>query len=123
MSARRRCGALALAAVLAAGGCTSFKTVELPPGTLKEEIVAGNVVKPGDRIRVTRRVGEPVSFRVTGIRDGLLLGEGVSVAIEEIEALESREYSAGKTVALVGGISAATVALMLVALSSVAFMM
>lgn len=117
-----RRGYLLLAAVLMLGGCTSFKTVDLPADTLPGEIVAGNVVKPGDRVRVTRRGAEPVSFRVTEVRDGLLLGKGVSVPIDEIETLESREYSTGKTVALAGGVSAGAVVLMLVALSGMAFM-
>ncbi|MEZ5560009.1 MAG: hypothetical protein R3E86_15870 [Pseudomonadales bacterium] len=121
MSARQ--AALLLAAGLAAVGCTSLKPVDLPAAALHSEILAGNLVRPGDRIRVRTQDGEQVSLRVVEVREGTIVGKGTQVPVASITQLESRDFSAAKTAALAGGISGTVLIGMLVALSSMAFMM
>lgn len=88
------CAVTLLAAI---GGCTTLRPVDLEIAQLREEIRVGNVVRPGERIRVTTESGDVREFRLEAVHNDSLVGDGVTVPIGEITALEAREHSAGKT--------------------------
>ncbi len=93
-----------LVACTALSGCTSLRQVQLDKNRLHEEILSGNVVAIGDRIRITTSSGKQLTFRVTDIRDETLIGKKVTVAVRDIEKLESRNFSYAKTGALTSGV-------------------
>ena len=85
-------------------GCTTLHRVEGPPEQIQEQIRAGHLVAPGDRVRVTTRDGAAQSFRVAEVgSDGKLIGKDrKQVAIGDIVTLEKRQTSWIKTGLLIG---------------------
>lgn len=94
---------IALLVVLVCCGCTSLKPVEMSPETLQQQISSGELVKPGDNVRVVTTDGKRHDFDIIAIGDGLIVGESVSLAISDIVAVETRNLSVGKTALLAGG--------------------
>ncbi|KUJ83587.1 hypothetical protein AWR36_006950 [Microbulbifer flavimaris] len=83
-------------------GCTSLQPVELGSIELQEKIVKEDLVAVGDRIKVVLDSGERKSFKVAEVTPTHIYGADDSVSIDSIAALESREFSGGKTALLVG---------------------
>jgi hypothetical protein len=117
---RRLCLILALGTLSSA--CTSYRTWEGDQQALASGIRAGDLVAPGDRIRVALADGEKVAFKVIGLDDTTIAGAQVDVPIDEIRQLESKDFDPVKTGALVGGVTLGTVGLIMVALSSMTFL-
>jgi len=84
-------------------GCTSLQPVELPVSELREKIVNDNLIVTGDRIEVVLDSGERKSFTVTTVTPTHIRGEHESAPIDAIVALETKEFSGGKTALLGGG--------------------
>lgn len=120
MSVFHVCGWLLTAVVLV--GCSAYRPVALSPAGADDGVSAPAAVQPGDRVRVTLTSGQRVAFSVVEVREDALVGESVVIPYETIEALESSEFSQGRTAVLAGGLSAGTVLLLLAALSTLAFM-
>ncbi|WP_323846295.1 hypothetical protein [Microbulbifer magnicolonia] len=91
----------ALALLLA--GCTSLKPVEMTPQELHAEIKQSQVVQVGDRIKAVTMDGKTHEFRVTEISATTIFGKNERVEIAQIVALETRQFSGGKTALLAGG--------------------
>ena len=94
--------------VLLSCACTSLQPTEASPEELQRMITHENLLKPGDRVRLVTADGAVYKFRINRIDfdDGLIIGRNDSVPIREVVAAETREVSAGKTVALTGGLAA-----------------
>lgn len=84
-------------------GCTTLKHVEFSPGQLQEGIPAGGVIQVGDSVVITTADRNQHKFEVTSISDGHVAGNNIEVPIADIVAIEKRETSVAKTLALVGG--------------------
>lgn len=107
--------------VLLLGACTSLKPVDLPPASLQDEITAGRLATPGDKVLITTGSGDRVRLQVVAVKDGIIIGRHAEVPIAEVAALEVRESSTPKTALLAGGVTGVVI-LFIVALSSMAFM-
>ena len=83
-------------------GCTGLQPVELPPHELQQQIRAGELVAIGDRVLIATDDGQRHRFRITAMDDNTISGRNERLQITTIIALESREYSGGRTAALVG---------------------
>jgi len=88
---------------LVATGCTALKPVELAPATLQEKILSDNIIHRGGRVKVVTSDGVISEFRVTAISETHVRGRDIDIPIQDIVAVETREFSGGKTSALVGG--------------------
>ena len=86
-----------------ASGCTTLKPVEMPPEQLHDLISRGEVAQVGDRIKVVTADGSHHELRVTAVTDDSIAGGDIDIAIADIIALKTREFSGGKTAALAGG--------------------
>lgn len=86
-------------------GCTSLQTIEEPPDKLHEQIRHESLVKVGDKVRIVTENKKEYQFVVTAINDDEIRGDDVTIPIDSIEAIETGEFSAGKTALLAGGIS------------------
>ena len=84
--------------------CTSFRPVAGGSEDLRDRILAGELVAPGDRVRFTTADGQAHDFRVqtVDVERGVLSGRRESVEIAAITALETRELSWIKTGVLIG---------------------
>jgi len=89
-------------------GCTTLKPIEAGPNELQDKIRHENIVNIHDWVRVYTEDGKEYQFQITAIDekyirgDDVAHGNGVSVPVDSIVALESQEISIGKTSLLVG---------------------
>ncbi len=91
--------------ILLASGCTTLKPVEMSPEQLHEQISTGDVIKVGDSVKVVTADGAISKFKITAITAEHISGKDTELRIEDIVAVETREFSGGKTTALaVGGV-------------------
>jgi len=83
-------------------GCSSLQPVELSPEQLQTKIRSGEIISTGDKVQVVTADGQHHEFKVTALTDTLIEGKKDQVAIEDVVALETSEFSGGKTALLVG---------------------
>lgn len=93
----------AVLVLLIASGCTTSKPVELAPEQLHERIFTEDIIQVGDDVRIVTSDGINHKFKVTAITENHILGKDIDIPIVDIVALETREFSGGKTSLLVGG--------------------
>lgn len=106
---------LIFAVAAASTGCTAMKTVK--PRTDPSQPRFGPV-KPDDTVVLHLTDGRRVEITVAGVeRDALVSAEGVRYPHAEIAQLQTRSFSALKTLGLVGGVYLATAAIIAAALS------
>jgi len=96
-----------LALVLICAGCTTLRPIQGSPTELRQRISSGALLKPGDRVSIVTTDNKTHQFEVTGINAGVIEGKAESVPIDQMASVEKRQFSGGKTAALVGGLAAA----------------
>ena len=103
------------------GGCTSMQPVEMQPVQLQKELVAGDIVDIGETVKLVTADGKEHKFKVASIGNDHISGKNEDILIKDIVAVETREFSAGKTAVLAAG-SAAALAYLLEAAAGAAFL-
>lgn len=103
-------------------GCTSLQPIEAQPGALQDRIRHEQLVEVGDRVKVFTDDGKEHQFQVTSIDTNHINGEGVTIPVDSITALETREISIGKTSLLAGGTIGIAFILFLVIVAPVVFL-
>jgi hypothetical protein len=93
-----------LTAVITFAGCTTLRPIEGTPPELRQRITSAELLKTGDRVLIVTTDNKSHKFKVTGIRSGVIEGKATSIPIDQVVSVEKREFSTGKTVALVVGI-------------------
>jgi hypothetical protein len=83
--------------------CMTLTPIELSPDTLHQRLAAGELIKPGDDVKIVTLDGRHHEFTVTEINQMQIRGKEMALNIEDIIAVENKEFSWGKTAALVGG--------------------
>jgi hypothetical protein len=102
-------------------GCTSLQTIQAPPEMLHDQIRAQGIVKAGDKVRIITEDRKEHEFVVTAVTEDEINGKDVSIPIDSIVTLETREFSTGKTVLLGAGITGTVLligALLLIAVAA-----
>jgi|HubBroStandDraft_5_1064220.scaffolds.fasta_scaffold251972_2 hypothetical protein len=94
---------VAVAVILA--GCTTLRPVNGTPGELQRRINAGELLKAGDRVRIVTTDQKEHRFTVKTVGAGVVAGPSESIPVGQIDLLEKRQFSRGKTIALAGGIA------------------
>jgi hypothetical protein len=83
-------------------GCTTLQGLSLTnTQSVKSEL------QVGDEVRVTRKDGTAVAFDIDSVTDEGISGDGTLVAWSDMQQLEVRQFSAGKTIGLIAGLAAA----------------
>jgi hypothetical protein len=103
-------------------GCTSLQPIEAQPGELQDRIRHEQIVAVGDRVRIFTQEGKEHQFQVTSIDANHISGESVTIPVDSIIALETREISIGKTTLLAGGTLGIAFILFLVLIAPVVFL-
>jgi capsular polysaccharide biosynthesis protein len=85
--------------ILLASGCSTVTPVEMTPEQVQKKISIG----VGDTVKIATSNGEVYNFKVTAVTNQQILGDDIEIPIEEVVAIETKEFSAGKTAALAGG--------------------
>jgi hypothetical protein len=94
-------------------GCTTLRPIEANPADLRQRINSGELLKPGDRVVLVTTDQKKHRFTVKSVGAGLIDGPSGAIPVEEISSVEKRQFSRGKTIALVGGlVGGAAVALL-----------
>jgi predicted membrane GTPase involved in stress response len=85
--------------------CSNMEPVEATPEQVQHMIVAENILPPGEAVRVVTSDGKIHKFRVTEVdaENGLIRGEKTELDIDDVVAVETKEFSMGKTALLAGG--------------------
>lgn len=105
-------------------GCTTLQPMADNAGTLRNELRSGELVEPGDKVRVVSRDGLSRLLIVTSLDQYSLKGhpEGVetedavvTVPIDDIVFMEGKRVSVGKTAAYTGGVTVGAAAALLFA--------
>ncbi len=93
-------------AALGSHACTTLRPSALSPDELHRQIESGELLKPGDEVRLTTMDGAVHEFAVRAVDTdaGLVVGSNESVRIADIVGAGKRERAIGKTVGLVIGI-------------------
>jgi len=93
-------------AALCSYGCTTLRPSVLSTDEIRRQIDSGELLKPGDKVRLTTKDGAVHDFQVTAIDtvDGLVVGGKESVRVTDIVGVGKREIAVGKTIGLVIGI-------------------
>lgn len=89
--------------ILLASGCSTVTPVEMTPEQVQQKISEGEVIGVGDTVKVVTSNGDVYNFKVTAVTNQQILGNDIEIPIEEVVAIETKEFSAGKTAALAGG--------------------
>jgi hypothetical protein len=111
-----------LLGTLVVSGCHTHQHVALP-GSASAAAPEDELphVNPGDHVRVTMRTGERLNFLVEEVlKDALIAKGGRRFPYEEMARLEKKQLAKGRTTALVVGISAAALTLILLAATAAA---
>ena len=99
----------ALVAILMIAGCTTMKAVEMTPDELQEQISTGQILSEGEMVNIVTADERTHEFRVSTITDKSIIGSDIDVPVEisiaDIVAIETTEFSGGKTAALAGGMA------------------
>ena len=101
-------------------GCTSLQTIEAPPDKLHEQIRHENLVKVGDKVKIVTEDQKEHEFVVTATNENEIRGKDITIPIDSIVAVQTREFSAGKSALLAGGVTASTILLMVIIAIAVA---
>ena len=111
-----------LLGTLVVSGCHTQQHLSLPGGASASAPEGELPLNPGDHVRVTLRTGEHLDFLVDEVlNDALMAKGGRRFPYAEMARLEKMELSKGKTTALVLGISAAAIALLVLAAFGAAY--
>src|SRR5450755_2575998 len=97
-------GALSTAVLVSCAGCTTLRPIEGNPANLRQRINSGELLKTGDRVLVVTTDQKTHRFTVRSVGADRIDGPSESIPIEQISALEKRQFSRGKTIALIGGL-------------------
>lgn len=93
------------AAILLNAGCTTLRPIEGTAAELQQRINSGELLKPGDRVLITTSDEKAHRFAVTAMSAGNIEGKNGSVPVDQVVGLQKRQFSRGKTIALVAGIA------------------
>ena len=93
-----------LTAALLIAGCTSMQPIDGSPADLRLHINSGELLKTGDRVLIVTTDRKTHRFTVKSAGAGRIDGAPESIPVEQISALKKRQFSRGKTIALVGGL-------------------
>ena len=104
---------------LANSACTTLTPQEETPEELQRQLLSGELLQAGERVRLVTTDESVYEFRITEIdlEQGLVIGGGERVPIADVIAVETRKVSAGKTALLVGGVGTSVLVIITVLLA------
>ena len=104
---------------LANSACTTLTPKEETPEELQRQLLSGELLQAGERVRLVTTDESVYEFRITEIdlEQDLVIGSDEQVPIADVVAVETREVSVGKTALLVGGVGYSVIVIVLVALA------
>lgn len=96
---------LIIGSLLALSACTTLQPIEMEPATLQEKIVSEDILQPGKRAKIVTSDGRMHRVRIRRVDGdaGTIVTHGDPVQIADVIAVETREFSLGRTALLAAG--------------------
>ena len=82
----------ALALIIALTGCTTMQAIDGSPTELQHFINSGELLKPGDRVRIVTAEQKTHRFAITKVEAGLIVGSNESVPVDQVMCVEKRQF-------------------------------
>lgn len=94
-----------LALLLATVACTTLQPIEMEPEVLQQKIASENILQPGKRAKIVTADGKIHKVRIRNVNaeSGSIETDAEPVQIADIVAVETRDFSLGKTALLATG--------------------
>jgi hypothetical protein len=74
--------------IIAVTGCTTLRPIDGSPTELRQFINSGELLQPGDRVRIVTADQKTHRFAITKIETGLIVGPNESVSVDQVMSLE-----------------------------------
>lgn len=84
-----------------------MKPVDLPPGEVREQLRAGQIARPGERVSIATEDGRTHEFKVVRVTDRSVRGGTADVPINTIVSVRTKQADPAKTVLAAAGAVAA----------------
>jgi hypothetical protein len=82
----------ASAFIIALTGCTTFRPIDGSPTELQQLINSGELLTPGDRVRIVTADEKTHRFAITKVEAGLIVGSNESVPVDQVICVEKRQF-------------------------------
>jgi hypothetical protein len=96
---------IVLAAIISCTGCTTLRPIEGTSSELQQRVIAGQLLKAGDRVEIVTTNQQTHRFTVTRIDAGLIEGKAESIQVDQVVSVKRRQFSGVKTLALICGVA------------------
>jgi len=85
--------------------CTTLNPIEMPAEELQQKIVSENILEPGKRAKIVTSDGQVQKIKVTRVdtESGVIVTDNAPITITDIVAVETQDFSMGKTALLAAG--------------------
>lgn len=77
--------------IIAVTGCTTMRLIDGSPTELQRFINAGELLKPGDRVRIATADERAHRIAITKLEAGLIVGPNESVPVDQVRSLEIKK--------------------------------
>ena len=78
--------------IIAVSGCTTMRPIDGSPTELQQLINSGELLKPGDRVRIVTTDEKTHRFAITKVETGLIVGPNESVPVDQVMCVEKRQF-------------------------------
>ena len=91
--------------LFAASACTTLQPIEMAPDELQQKIATDNILPPGKQAKLVTNDGKTrkVTIRHVDTDSGVIATDGEPVLIADVIAVETKDFSIGKTALLAAG--------------------
>lgn len=81
--------------IIAVCGCTTLRPIDGNPKELQQFINSGELLRPGDRVRIVTADQKAHRFAVTKVAAGVIVGPRESIPVDEVTSLEVAQRKPG----------------------------
>jgi hypothetical protein len=78
--------------IICVTGCTTMRPIDGSPTELRQLISSGELLKPGERVRIVTADDKAHRFAITKVEAGLIAGPKESIPVDRVMYLEKREF-------------------------------
>jgi hypothetical protein len=78
--------------ITAVTGCSTLRPIDGSPKELQRLINSGDLLKPGDRVRIVTADKKTHRFAITKVEAGLIIGSNESVPVDQVMCVEKRQF-------------------------------
>ena len=77
--------------IIAVSGCTTMRPIDGSPTDLQHFINSGELLKPGDHVRIVTTDEKTHWFAIIKVEAGVIVGSNESVPVDQVMCVEKRQ--------------------------------